>query len=170
MKVPTEAEMQAMKDRLEIRGSSLWWKVRGSTRIDMTKPAGRRNKVGYQQISLTVDQGDRLWLAHRVAYFLHHGTWPAVMLDHKDQDKQNNDPENLRLTTSALNRQNTAAHTDNALGVKGVRQYGKGYEAYLTVQGTQHSKKLPTLQQAIDHRRYLEETFHPFAPSQQNVV
>lgn len=170
MKVPTEAEMQAFKDRLEIRGSSLWWKVKPTNNADMNKPAGAINEKGYQVIRLTVAKGERLWKAHRIAYFLHYGVWPTQMIDHKDQDKQNNDPENLRLATRSMNEQNTGVRKNNALGIKGVCKRRNGYDAQLKAGEETHRKWFPTLQEAIDHRKYLEEKFHPFAPSQQNVV
>lgn len=157
--------MQAMKDRLEIRGSSLWWKVKPSNNVDIAKPAGRKSKRGYQQITLTVDQGERLWMAHRVTYFLHYGVWPTQILDHKDRDTLNNDPENLRLATASTNQQNTIAQVNNILGVKGVQKQNLRYIAHLTVNDITHRNYFPTLQEAIDYRKELEKTYHPWSPS-----
>ena len=165
MKVPTEAEMQAMRDCLELRGSSLWWKIQRSNRTDMTKPAGSKHNDGYQVIGLTVEKRDRVWLAHQIAYYLHHGTWPTQMIDHKDHDKQNNDPENLRLATASLNGQNTSARVNNKLGIKGVRKYQNGYRAGITIKRKAYQKLFPTLQEAIDYRKELEKTYHPWSPS-----
>lgn len=168
MKVPTEAEMQAMRERLEIRGSSLWWKVQPSN-VDMSKPAGYVDKDGYQIICLRLSGSRTLWFAHRVSYFLHHKIWPEGMLDHKDQDKQNNDPENLRLATASTNQQNTPAQINNALGIKGVCKTKSGYAAELVAAKIRYRKRFPTLEEAVAHRKYLEEKYHPFASSLQNV-
>jgi hypothetical protein len=144
--------------------------VKPSNNVDMTKPAGRRNKNGYAQLRLSVCGLSNFWQAHQIVYYLHYGTWPTQMLDHKDQDKQNNDPENLRLATSVLNQQNTPVQSNNKTGVKGVYRIGGVYRAQLWVQGRRHQKHFPTLEEAIAHRKYLEEKYHPFAPSQQTVA
>jgi hypothetical protein len=140
MKVPTEAEMQAMRERLEVRGSSVWWKVKSSGRIDMTKPAGRVSDRGYVYICLSVAGLKKFWLAHRIAYFLHHSVWPTSLVDHKDQDPTNNSPRNLRLGTESLNKQNRPAQKNSKTGVKGVSKKGSGYAAQLKVGEQMHRK------------------------------
>lgn len=58
--------------------------------------------------------------AHRVAWFLTHGRWPAEQIDHINGDPGDNRLCNLREATNQQNLQNRRAHRDNKLGVKGV--------------------------------------------------
>jgi HNH endonuclease len=97
--------------------------------------------------------------------FLHYSIWPDTILDHCDGDKTNNNPANLRLATKQLNAQNSKIHIDNALGVKGVYRKRKGFRTELTINSKTFSKNFPTLQEAIDHRKHLEKTYHPWAPT-----
>lgn len=60
-----------------------------------------RHKYGY--IYLRV--GRKELLAHRVAWRLYYGVWPARM-DHKDRDRSNNRINNLREATKEQNAQN----------------------------------------------------------------
>ena len=56
---------------------------------------------------------------HRVVYELVHGSCPAL-IDHKDLDRSNNHPDNLRPATVAANVWNCPARVDSVSGVKGV--------------------------------------------------
>lgn len=65
------------------------------------RKAGRIDTHGYIQISY---QGKRL-LAHRIVYQKFNGSLQAdLVVDHKDQNRQNNKPENLQLATARSNR------------------------------------------------------------------
>lgn len=65
--------------------------------------------------------------AHRVVWFLHHGTVPECV-DHIDGDRSNNRIENLRATTRAEN-------STNQVG-KGYTRLSNGkYKAQITVNG-----------------------------------
>jgi hypothetical protein len=163
MKTPTAAQMQAMRERLEVRGSSLWWKVQPKYgRVDLTKPAGRINSHGYHQVGMRVNGIQNLWLAHRIVYYLHHGTWPNMQLDHRDRNRLNSTPDNLRLATQSLNMANrTPTKTKPETGHRGVRRNKKGFQASLRYEKTEYIKHFPTLQEAIDYRKHLEKTYRP---------
>lgn len=72
-------------------------------------------KNGYAKVEI---QGKQ-YLQHRVVFFLHNGYLPRVV-DHKDRDRLNNRPSNLRDSTYQKNAQNTGAHSDSVSGIKGV--------------------------------------------------
>lgn len=75
-------------------------------------------------------------LAHRAAWALIHGTWPASRLDHISLDKTDNRISNLRLATAMQNRSNTPVHKNNRLGVKGVAETAQGrFRATIKVGG-----------------------------------
>jgi len=62
----------------------------------------------------------RLWLAHRVAWFLHYGEWPATDIDHIDGDRSNNRLANLRLASRSQNMLNGGTGRANTSGYRGV--------------------------------------------------
>lgn len=65
------------------------------------RKAGRIDTSGYTQISY---QGKRL-LAHRIVYQKFNGSLQAdLLVDHKNENRQDNRPENLQLATAKSNR------------------------------------------------------------------
>mgnify|MGYP000040489023 CR=1 FL=1 len=70
------------------------------------------------------------WLAQRLAWVIHHGSYPAPSLtvDHIDRDTHNNSKENLRLVSQAVNCRNKKRSKNNKSGVTGVfaAQHKKG--------------------------------------------
>jgi len=92
---------------------------------------GRRD--GYHRV--TID-GRRV-LAHRAAFFLMTGTWPADIVDHIDGNRRNNAWTNLRQTTAAGNLQNRRAATrHNTCGLLGVSAHRRGgFYARINVDG-----------------------------------
>lgn len=58
--------------------------------------------------------------AHRVIFALHYGHWPVEEIDHKDKDRKNNRPDNLREATSSQNSQNRNMQVNNKTGFIGV--------------------------------------------------
>jgi len=76
-----------------------------------------RKSTGYVVISI----GYRLYMAHRLAWFYVHGTWPDKFIDHIDMNKTNNSLKNLRAATKSQNQANTLVRRDSKSGVKCVR-------------------------------------------------
>lgn len=107
------------------RGGRLYWKHdvtsgRGGTVIKAFKSdeAGSINNRGYWCIKL---HGKR-YKRSRVIYEMIHGVRLSTkdVIDHIDQDKLNDDPENLRLCTQSVNNKNASMRKDNSSGVTGV--------------------------------------------------
>ena len=80
----------------------------------------------------------RSYLAHRVAWAIHHEEWPSQMLDHKNGDRADNRICNLRLASKSENSQNITARRDNLLGVIGVSRTGNKFRAEISVDGKRH--------------------------------
>lgn len=79
------------------------------------RDAGFRDRDGY--VRLRID--NRNYGAHRIAWLLVHGEWPA-MLDHKNGDPADNRIDNLRLANRSENRANAKVGRNNSIGFKGV--------------------------------------------------
>lgn len=72
--------------------------------------AGTLTTTGYIQIHCM----GRLYFAHRLAWLVTYGAWPAGMIDHLDGDGTNNRLSNLRDVSAAVNQQNQRrAHRSN---------------------------------------------------------
>lgn len=81
----------------------LLWRIRAANNVKPCRIAGSMNVAGYRRI--TIDGQD--FKAHRLIYLWHFGTLPK-MLDHIDNNRQNNRIENLRPCTYEQNSANTA--------------------------------------------------------------
>jgi hypothetical protein len=75
---------------------------------------------------------------HRVAWFIMTGEWPENEIDHRNRKRADNRWSNLRAATKAENAQNRVAHSNNMLGVRGVRYRpsDRFFEPRIMVNGT----------------------------------
>lgn len=76
-------------------------------------------------------------LAHRLAWLIFYGAWPADQIDHINGDRSDNRIVNLRAATPQQNQANRAISKNNSSGYKGVRRYryvvNKPWNASITV-------------------------------------
>lgn len=85
------------------------------------KVAGSAIRSGYIEIAFSLGGGRRVrTYAHRVAWLIATGAWPAACIDHIDGDRTNNRLSNLRQATLAQNAWNTGARSWSKSGIKGV--------------------------------------------------
>ncbi len=93
------------------------WKKQMQGRLKVGQIAGSINTNGHRQIRLDGVS----WVAHRLAWFYVHTTWPENEIDHRDLNKDNNSLENLRPATHLENCNNRQASSKtNKSGYKGV--------------------------------------------------
>lgn len=86
--------------------------------------------MGYIYVGLA----GKNYYAHRLAWLLHTGTWPANEIDHIDGNRSNNTMKNLREATHQQNCCNTPRRLDNTSSIRGVswhKQHNK-WQAQIT--------------------------------------
>lgn len=81
--------------------------------------SGRRRDFGSSDYRKVHSMGVQV-LAHRLAWRLHYGNWPVMDLDHKNQNKQDNRIDNLRLATRPQNEANKPANKNSKSGERCV--------------------------------------------------
>lgn len=97
--------------------------------------------------------------AHRIAWALHYGEWPAV-IDHINGNRADNRIVNLRSVTKAINAKNRRPHQANKSGVTGVIAHGDRWRAYITHEYHQvHLGVFDTLEEAASARKSAEAKF-----------
>jgi hypothetical protein len=128
-----------------LRSSAVW------NAQNAGKSAGWVNTPGYLVIAI-----DRAaYLAHRLAWLMHHGEPVPDCIDHIDGDPLNNRIGNLRAALQRQNIANAKLRNDNTTGAKGVhRQRGGRFFARVTVGGVlHHLGTFDTVEEAAEARR-----------------
>jgi hypothetical protein len=107
------------------------------------KPAGAIKLVGQKEFGnyyriISVDY--RAYMAHRLAWCISHGEWPASVVDHIDRNTLNNRIDNLRVAGITQNRWNSRRRVDNTSGYKGVSKdfYTDKWLAQIWADGKHH--------------------------------
>ena len=104
-------------------------------RVKAGTVAGYVGNDGYVRIRAS---GTR-FLAHRLAWFYVHGTWPAGEIDHINGDRSDNRIANLRDVSRLTNRQNMRrAQADNRSGLLGVSLTNNRCKASIRSGGKNH--------------------------------
>lgn len=91
------------------------WRKALSNRVKANSRAGGPHNEGYVSIAVN----GRRFLAHRLAWFYVHGTWPKE-IDHINGKRSDNRISNLREATRSQNNANAKVRSNNRSGMKGV--------------------------------------------------
>lgn len=159
MKPAPLPSIETLRELLELHpGGGLTWKARSVKyfRSNGTFLAwNRRNagnnatwpsKDGYLRVSIL----GRNFTAHRLVYAIANGISPGdLQIDHRDGNRQNNSPENLRLCTQTQNHCNKAISKSSSTGVKGLNRTADGWRAQIRFQGIKHTKRSTNKEVAI---------------------
>lgn len=80
----------------------------------------------------------KFYRVHRIVFFMHYGYEPEG-IDHKDQDRQNNRPKNLRSADDQQNQGNIRRYKHNTSGFRGVSKNSRSglWHAQLKINGKQ---------------------------------
>lgn len=160
--------------RYDPETGSLYWLPRPSEMFPKPQQANTWNtkNAGKETFTLThkgYKQGtifDAKFRAHRVAWALYYGAWPALHLDHINGDRTDNRITNLREVVRSENQRNQKRRTDNTSGATGVSWYvlqGK-WVAEIYVDGKKKNLGyFDTYEEAVSARKLAEVThgYHP---------
>ncbi len=142
---------ELVKKLFEYRDGELYWKVKPSIRVDISKPAGYINH-GYKSIGFK----RKYYKTHRLIFLMFEGYFPN-QIDHIDGNKLNNSIKNLRCATHSENQCNKRISKKNTSGIKGIdwHQRLKKWRVQLSVNG---KKKHFGLYHDIEVAKFIAET------------
>lgn len=109
---------------------------------------------------------DQQYRAHRVAWFVHTGSWPKNHIDHINGDRTDNRIVNLRDVTRSENQRNQKLDVDNTSGTCGVcwHKQRQKWQARIKINGRSiHLGLFDDIDLAIAARlkASVENGFHP---------
>jgi len=138
---------------------NFYWRVNryGVSKGDLAGSVDSRNK--YRRIKIN----ERLYLAHRLAWFYVSGQWPINEIDHIDRNRSNNRICNLREATHAENMMNKPAYKNSKTGIKGVywHKQHKKYAATIQTRGvTKHIGLYVSIESAALARKQASQKIH----------
>lgn len=146
----TQTELHALLCYNKLTGLFTWRRT--------GKIAGhQRKKDGYIVIGI----GERLYLAHVLAWLYVKGEWPDTDVDHRNTVKSENWFGNLRKATRGQNMSNTVKRSDNTSGAKGVYLDGKQWKAQIGHHGKViHIGRFDTFEDAVAARQAVARVLH----------
>lgn len=116
-----EPSMNELREFFEYRDGFLYWIKSTCHQAKLGERAGCYD----QKYHVIVLKGEK-WTTHRITWIYHYGPIPkGFEIDHKNQNKFDNNIENLRLATPYNNRGNTGLPSNNTSGHKGVYWHKK---------------------------------------------
>lgn len=140
---PAAPTLQMIREYLEYDpvSGNLYWIKSPSNRV-ARRFIGGRAVAGHRDRNATqLRFKGVLYMAHRLAWAIHHGEWPSGLIDHVNGDPCDNRLSNLRICTHQQNLYNTRRRKNNTSGFKGVsRMSGSSrWVAYLHHNGKKKS-------------------------------
>ena len=152
---------ELVRELFEYRDDNLYWRVRPSNCVDMSRPAGTVTSKGHREIKVKGKE----YKAHRLIWLYANGKFPDDQIDHINGDPSDNRIENLRDVTHQENQKNQKKPRTNTSGHVGV-YWHKGAEKWLAriiVDGvSNHLGLFNVLEDAVEARRIasIEHGFH----------
>ena len=110
---------------------------------------------GYNRISLYKDGKIKKFFLHRLIYQAHNPSINIIGydIDHKDQDRLNNNIDNLRKATRSQNQYNKKVSKYNKLGIKNIsKSKNNTFTVNIVKDKKRHSKTFKTLEEAKEYK------------------
>jgi hypothetical protein len=109
-----------------------FWKVRRGRILAGTR-AGSYDSNGYLTIRINMN----LYYAHRLAWLMVTGAWPAGQIDHRNTVTGDNCFSNFREADHQQNHRNSPLYANSTSGLKGVswNKQKKKWDAYIGING-----------------------------------
>lgn len=151
--------------KLEPETGVLTWRIRTGSRCKMGDQAGSLHKAsGYRIVNI---DGQK-YRAHLLIWLMLYGEWRPREIDHRDRDRSNNKPSNLRLASEAMQRGNAAVRSDSASGKRGAHFHKASglFVAEVKCEGHRFVKYFHSMEEAADAAAAERlRVFGQFAPS-----
>lgn len=134
-KKETQEALQWFRDNLYLYGCELYWKPMNSngrvrSSVYANNRAGCVSKRGYIQVR----KGRDKFMAHRIIWAMHYGSWPESGIDHINGDRLDNRIENMRDETQFQNCKNAAKYPRREPWIAtGVNRVKGGFSAHAQV-------------------------------------
>lgn len=140
---PTEEELQYIRDNCILVDDEFVYQkekrkflvVNNDVYVEKGFITGGRNK--YWQYLYQ----DQRYLIHNIIFFLENGFWTTNNVDHQDQNKLGNSPDNLREATAQQNAMNRKRRQDSSASYKGITwdKVCKVWRSGITLSGVRFS-------------------------------
>lgn len=132
-------------------------------RADGSRADFPHRPTGYSRVTI----GGRRVLAHRAAWFLTHGDWPANEIDHVNSNRADNRLANLRLASRSENAQNArgARSSNMSSGLLGVHwnKAAQKWQAEIVIDGkSKHLGLFECKHKASEVYLSAKRELHPF--------
>jgi hypothetical protein len=101
-------------------GKLFWLDYEGMPNNWRARWVGKEAFTAYSNGYLIGGMCGMMFLAHRVAYAIHHGEWPDDQIDHINGVRDDNRIGNLRVVTQQDNLRNANMKRNNTSGITGV--------------------------------------------------
>lgn len=139
----------------------LTWKKQVRNSVKIGEEAGCRQHYK-RDTRIRISINSKLYLAHRLAYYMYHGIDPLNNdVDHEDRNSLNNKISNLRLATRTENCRNQKISKNNTSGVTGVHWHKlkKKWEASIRVGKKKYLGCFTNKEDAIQARKEAEKKY-----------
>ena len=111
------------------------------------------NRINHGRGYKVVTIFNRKFLAHRVAWAIHYGSWPTQEIDHINGERSDNAIANLRDVSRTVNVRNIHKAKQSKSGVIGVRKRGNVWQASIV---GRHLGNFTSLEAATEARAKAE--------------
>jgi hypothetical protein len=136
-------------------GDIIWIK-KPNYKIQIGNIAGHARFGGYIQIKFN----GKLYKAHRLAWYLHHGVWPQNDIDHINGIKNDNRISNLRDVTRSKNLLNQKRHREKTVKYYYYRKTEKIWQVGKRINGK--LKHLGFFKTKELCRQFIQDNIHLF--------